>query len=324
MHVLTMRRIVAGGYYTFEVYNIDNWSTDGGSKLKKEEKGCGALTGWTWNERSSTSFASAYFNLPFFMKSGCVERAIVSADGPKLSCEFKGYDIGVAELPPKKRSLSIDPPPLRKREITTASAVLPTRTTTDESTINPSTAPLYTPESWVPGNTVTLTSVLTSLSQSIYTTEIVLGSLPPVSGSQPPISTPTSSTPTSSITSSTSSISSVAPTPPSNASPDGSCGPSNGGTTCTNTAFGSCCSQYGYCGNTAAHCGAGCQTGFGSCDALAGPPVSTDGTCSSNSSPQGATCAGSAFGDCCSEYGYCGGTNAYCGTGCQAAFGTCA
>lgn len=267
MHVLTMRRIVAGGYYTFEVYNIDNWSTDGGSKLKKEEKGCGALTGWTWNERSSTSFASAYFNLPFFMKSGCVERAIVSAGGPKLSCEFKGYDIGVAVLPPKKRSLSIDPPPLRKREITTASAVLPTRTTTDESTINPSTAPLYTPESWVPGSTVTLTSVLTSLSQSIYTTEIVLGSLPPVSGSQPPISTPTSSTPTSSITSSTSSNSSAAPTP---------------------------------------------------------PPVSTDGTCSSNSSPQGATCAGSAFGDCCSEYGYCGGTNAYCGTGCQAAFGTCA
>lgn len=115
-----MHRVVAGGYYTFEVYNIANWSTDGGSKLKKKEKGCGALTGWNWKERRSSSFAYAYFNLAFIMKYGCVERAIVSAGEPKLSCKFEGYDFGVIVIPPKKRLLDIDPPPLRKREITTA------------------------------------------------------------------------------------------------------------------------------------------------------------------------------------------------------------
>ncbi|KAI8277403.1 hypothetical protein K4K60_006981 [Colletotrichum sp. SAR11_57] len=111
--------ITAFGWYTFEVYNIDGWSTDGGSRLKSEEKGCGALTGWDWRERTSSKYAGAYFNLPFFMKDGCVERAIVSAGGPKLSCEFTGYDIGVAFLPAKKRStpeeMADDLPELRRR-----------------------------------------------------------------------------------------------------------------------------------------------------------------------------------------------------------------
>ncbi|KAI8187925.1 Killer toxin subunits alpha/beta [Colletotrichum sp. SAR 10_75] len=113
------QRITAFGWYTFEVYNIDGWSTDGGSRLKSEEKGCGALTGWDWRERTSSKYAGAYFNLPFFMKDGCVERAIVSAGGPKLSCEFTGYDIGVAFLPAKKRStpeeMADDLPELRRR-----------------------------------------------------------------------------------------------------------------------------------------------------------------------------------------------------------------
>ncbi|KAJ5020020.1 Killer toxin subunits alpha/beta [Colletotrichum sp. SAR 10_99] len=113
--------ITAFGWYTFEVYNIDGWSTDGGSRLKSEEKGCGALTGWDWRERTSSKYAGAYFNLPFFMKDGCVERAIVSAGGPKLSCEFTGYDIGVAFLPAKKRStpekMADDLPELRRRQI---------------------------------------------------------------------------------------------------------------------------------------------------------------------------------------------------------------
>jgi hypothetical protein len=30
-----------------------------------------------------------------------------------------------------------------------------------------------------------------------------------------------------------------------------------------------------------------------------------------------------AFGDCCSQYDYCGSSNAYCGTGCNPSFGTC-
>ncbi|PGH12647.1 hypothetical protein AJ79_04145 [Helicocarpus griseus UAMH5409] len=42
---------------------------------------------------------------------------------------------------------------------------------------------------------------------------------------------------------------------------DGLCGPSNGNTICGNWTAGSCCSAYGFCGNTSSHCGAGCQSG---------------------------------------------------------------
>lgn len=48
-------------------------------------------------------------------------------------------------------------------------------------------------------------------------------------------------------------------------STDGSCGT---GTTfmCSATAVGgTCCSQYGYCGDTTAHCGTGCQSSYGTC-----------------------------------------------------------
>lgn len=48
-------------------------------------------------------------------------------------------------------------------------------------------------------------------------------------------------------------------------STDGSCGT---GTTfqCTGTATGgACCSQYGFCGDTTAHCGTGCQGSYGTC-----------------------------------------------------------
>ncbi|KAF2750073.1 carbohydrate-binding module family 18 protein [Sporormia fimetaria CBS 119925] len=37
----------------------------------------------------------------------------------------------------------------------------------------------------------------------------------------------------------------------------------------------------------------------------------------------GLTCLNSEFGNCCSQYGYCGRTVDYCGTGCQTGFGTC-
>lgn len=37
--------------------------------------------------------------------------------------------------------------------------------------------------------------------------------------------------------------------------------------TCTGHPEGNCCSRYGYCGGTDAHCGAGCQSGFGACGA---------------------------------------------------------
>jgi hypothetical protein len=42
---------------------------------------------------------------------------------------------------------------------------------------------------------------------------------------------------------------------------DGSCGANFGNTICGNWAQGSCCSMYGYCGNTTSHCGEGCQNG---------------------------------------------------------------
>jgi hypothetical protein len=45
-----------------------------------------------------------------------------------------------------------------------------------------------------------------------------------------------------------------------------------------------------------------------------------DGACGGTT---GQTCLGSVFGDCCSEYGYCGNTAVYCSAGCQSAFGTC-
>lgn len=44
-------------------------------------------------------------------------------------------------------------------------------------------------------------------------------------------------------------------------SPDGSCGAAVG-YKCPGTL---CCSQYGYCGDTAGHCGTGCTEGYGRC-----------------------------------------------------------
>ncbi|KAF2133236.1 carbohydrate esterase family 4 protein [Dothidotthia symphoricarpi CBS 119687] len=48
--------------------------------------------------------------------------------------------------------------------------------------------------------------------------------------------------------------------------------------------------------------------------------ISTDGLCGGTS---GKTCKGSTFGNCCSQYGYCGSTTDHCSTGCQSTFGTC-
>ncbi|KAI7577873.1 putative ferulic acid esterase, partial [Hortaea werneckii] len=58
----------------------------------------------------------------------------------------------------------------------------------------------------------------------------------------------------------------------------------------------------------------------------AAPPVSTgavsdDGTCGPENDDK--TCQGSGFGDCCSEYGFCGSTDFYCDMGCLVAYGKC-
>ncbi|KAJ9293520.1 CAZyme family GH18 [Paecilomyces variotii] len=166
-------------FYIFEVYNIAGWSADGGASLNHQEKGCGALTGWEWHGHTDTKYSRAYFNLPFIMKAGCVERAIVSAGGPKLSCEFQGYDFFK-----KKRSAAIDPPPpaaaswsmLHKRNLVSETPSFPSGLSTapSNSTRLGTTAPLYTPESWGPGNTETFTTTIEETSKSTYTTEIVL------------------------------------------------------------------------------------------------------------------------------------------------------
>jgi peptidoglycan/xylan/chitin deacetylase (PgdA/CDA1 family) len=48
-----------------------------------------------------------------------------------------------------------------------------------------------------------------------------------------------------------------------------------------------------------------------------GCPISTNGLCGSQG---GATCAGSAFGSCCSRFGFCGSGTDYCGADCNPTF----
>ena len=79
-----------GLYYLFETFNTEDWATDDGSALRKQEDGCGVVTGWDWTDAASTDNVYVYFNIDFFIKAGCIERAIVSAGGPKLSCQGRG------------------------------------------------------------------------------------------------------------------------------------------------------------------------------------------------------------------------------------------
>ena len=76
------------GDSSFKVYGINGWAGSDGASLKKEEKGCGALSGWGFHTDGQDEFDGelrdtqyAYFGLSFF-KGGCVERAIHSAGGP--------------------------------------------------------------------------------------------------------------------------------------------------------------------------------------------------------------------------------------------------
>ncbi|RKP35880.1 hypothetical protein BJ085DRAFT_32, partial [Dimargaris cristalligena] len=107
---------------------------------------------------------------------------------------------------------------------------------------------------------------------------------------------------------------SAPPTNPTNVSTDGSC---DANKTCPGS---QCCSKWGYCGAGDSFCGAGCQNGPCSGGGnpqptnTSAPPtnptnVSTDGTCGANKS-----CPGS---QCCSQWGWCGVGDGFCGTGCQ-------
>jgi hypothetical protein len=62
----------------------------------------------------------------------------------------------------------------------------------------------------------------------------------------------------------------------------------------------------------------GTTTSAASTPTATGKTVSTEGDCGGV-----ITCQGSSFGQCCSQHGFCGSTSDYCGTGCQALFGTC-
>ncbi|KAJ1967528.1 hypothetical protein IWQ62_001802 [Dispira parvispora] len=83
--------------------------------------------------------------------------------------------------------------------------------------------------------------------------------------------------------------------------------------TCSATkpcANGTCCSGFGFCGSTEAHCGPGCQNG--PCTGGGGPsipPPNGPGTCDATHPCQS--------GACCSRLGWCGWTDAHCGAGCQ-------
>ncbi|TKW50087.1 Chitin deacetylase [Colletotrichum tanaceti] len=178
-----------------------------------------------------------------------------------------------------------------------------------------------------------------------------------ISAVSPLACTSTRITSSSSATSTRTSTSSRSTSTALAVSRDGSCG-ATGAKTCQGSVFGNCCSKNGWCGSTAAYCGTGCQSKYGTCGSQSSSssvgsgtasntrssapssgtgtrsatgsssapsststrPVSTDGQCGVG---KGRQCTGSAFGNCCSQYNFCGSTSGHCGTGCQSAFGTC-
>jgi len=59
----------------------------------------------------------------------------------------------------------------------------------------------------------------------------------------------------------------------------GQCGAANGGLKCDGSTVNVCCSPAGWCGDTADHCGTGCQAAYGTCGGVTGttPTGSTTG-----------------------------------------------
>jgi hypothetical protein len=144
-------------------------------------------------------------------------------------------------------------------------------------------------------------------------------------------------------------------------STDGRCGIDFGNTFCGDEAV-PCCSEYGWCGTGTTFCGLGCQSVYGLCDGLTYSPsnqpigtptlvptneptneptavptvaatavpsismaptshiISTDGRCGVDF---GNTFCGDEAVPCCSEYGWCGTGETFCGVGCQTAYGLC-
>ncbi|TEY86654.1 hypothetical protein BOTCAL_0004g00080 [Botryotinia calthae] len=103
-----------GWGWTFKLTDIEYWSTDGGAALKKQEDGCGDVTGWSYTDATSSETAYASWNIDFFIKDGCVERAIVSAGGPKISCT--GHSLSVRDSSTAKNSTDPAGPPVYSAE----------------------------------------------------------------------------------------------------------------------------------------------------------------------------------------------------------------
>jgi len=82
---------------------------------------------------------------------------------------------------------------------------------------------------------------------------------------------------------------------------------------------GQCCSVANTCGTDFEHCGLGCQLAFGLC---ANTPTKAKLTVVGNGLPCGAGIATCGLG-CCSQTGYCGVSDDFCGAGCQIAYGLC-
>jgi len=120
-------------------------------------------------------------------------------------------------------------------------------------------------------------------------------------------------------------------TPTGKVSTDGTCGPNHNNTVCPNN---QCCSKYGYCGTDDDYCVKYCVPGYGQCKGSTTQKTTTKKSTTKTSTPTGKVSTDGSCGpeynntvcpnnQCCSKYGYCGTTNAYCGSGCQSQFGRC-
>ncbi|CAI6235830.1 unnamed protein product [Periconia digitata] len=88
--------------------------------------------------------------------------------------------------------------------------------------------------------------------------------------SQPPTPTTQSSSPPK-------------PTATAKVSSDGTCA-GNNGYTCLGSSFGNCCSEHGWCGDSAGHCGTSCNSAFGDCDGKDEPTTTQSSTAPTSTS----------------------------------------
>lgn len=153
-------------FYEFEIFNIIGWASDGGDSLHDEENGCGAITEWDWYEEDEESYARVYFTLPIFLTAGCVERAIVSAGGPEISCVGGGFLPDDLET---KRSVGAAHKQLNAAKPKPKASLADDSYSSDEGAV---VSHSYVPMQW---NTVPTITATTSAATSTATNVQVLG-----------------------------------------------------------------------------------------------------------------------------------------------------